>query len=314
MGAVIALAVVWVFAARLPRDESDVSDEERRAEAGLDQRRRSSGSAASRRRSSSRRCSSCTPSTSRRPGLARMPEPAESPASIRQPAPRPRPAAVRPATRVPPLGMPQAVSAPTLPPPVPPAAPLGRVDRRPPPLRLAEPPAGDVPRRRGRASRAAGAPRGSARRRDPRRRACAVPAGRSSRSPARSSTDAPVAGRWNTIEPRLGDEHLVVVVAVLAVPLERAVAPRGRAQALRLEPRPEVARHGRSTGMSDPTMNVTSAATPPMATWRRPLNSSPRPVSRLTRRADREERREREQRPTRRPRSAPTRRGTARAG
>ncbi len=33
VGAVIALAVVWVFAARLPRDESDVNEDERRAEA-----------------------------------------------------------------------------------------------------------------------------------------------------------------------------------------------------------------------------------------------------------------------------------------
>jgi hypothetical protein len=122
VGAVIALAIVWVFATRLPRAETDVNEDERRAEAAWIS-------------ATIERYGGVAPQDLveevlelhaeylASPRLAQTPEPAE-----RWAPPFPPPYAP---PDLPPLGMPQAVSGP-LPPAVPPP-PLGRVDRRPPP-------------------------------------------------------------------------------------------------------------------------------------------------------------------------------------
>jgi hypothetical protein len=122
VGAVIALAAVWVFAARLPRAETDVNEDERRAEAAWIS-------------ATIERYGGVAPQDLVEEVLELHAEYLASPRLARTPDATDRVAPPDPPSYappdLPPLGMPQAVSGP-LPPPVPPA-PLGRAEHRPPP-------------------------------------------------------------------------------------------------------------------------------------------------------------------------------------
>ena len=132
VGAVIALAVVWVFATRLPRDEADVSEDERRAEAAwIGETIERYGGVAP--QDLVEEVLELHAQYLASPRLARTPAPparGPSPDEVSHGLP-PLPGPLA-ASDAPPLGVPQTVSGPSIPPPVPPA-PTGRVDRRPPP-------------------------------------------------------------------------------------------------------------------------------------------------------------------------------------
>jgi hypothetical protein len=131
VGAVIALAVVWVVAARLPRDEADVSEDERRAEAAwISETIERYGGVAP--QDLVEEVLELHAGYLASPRLARVPEPA---ALVPTAGPPPLPEGDPPAVATPGsslAGAPRVVSGPPLPPPVPPP-PLGRVERRPPP-------------------------------------------------------------------------------------------------------------------------------------------------------------------------------------
>ena len=133
VGAVIALAVVWVVAARLPRDEDDVSEDERRAEAAWisETIERYGGVAPQDLVEEVLELHAgiprlAAPRADARAGRQRPDTGRSAPAGERPPSVR---AAHRDAS---PANAPQVVSGPPLPPPAPPP-PLGRVERRPPP-------------------------------------------------------------------------------------------------------------------------------------------------------------------------------------
>ena len=143
VGAVVTLAVIWVFAIRLPRAERDVDDDERRAEAAWisETIERFGGVAPT---ELVEEVLELHAEYLAAPQLARIPDRAvgagETPALGETPVPAGPDETLEPAPAdlggrplgAPPVGVPRTVSGPTLPPPIPPPPPLGRADRLPP--------------------------------------------------------------------------------------------------------------------------------------------------------------------------------------